>query len=87
MVASNRMCPTCATILDDETYPDDMSRTASPGDLTICVYCASVLIFTEVLGLRLMTDKEMAEMPEGQRKELDKTLKLVATPPPKHRGK
>ena len=59
-------CPVCGHILDGirEGSPEDGRKTSCPnsGDLTICVYCASVLVFTELLELRIARDDEIAEM-------------------------
>jgi hypothetical protein len=41
------LCPTCESKLDAATAFDDSGATASPGDVTICVYCNEILEFTE----------------------------------------
>ncbi len=55
-------CPTCGKNLDAATHPTE-DVTPSPGDATICVGCQDVLIFTDELGLRNVTEAEIQELP------------------------
>lgn len=55
-------CPTCGKTLDAATHPtEDVSP--SPGDVTICIGCQDILIFTDELGLRNVTDADIPEIP------------------------
>ncbi len=55
-------CPSCGQKLDAATrFEDDLEP--SPGDVTICVGCQDVLVFTEELGLRQPTEAEIQELP------------------------
>ena len=56
--------------VDDDVQPN-------PGDITMCVYCRSFLIFTAELGHREATDEEIAELPHDQRMLLSKARRLA----------
>jgi hypothetical protein len=61
-------CPSCGNGLDCATTVDDSDAVPSPGDCTVCLNCAEVLIFTEVLGLRPSTIAERSAFgPELER--------------------
>lgn len=51
------VCPVCHTELDAATNVED-DQAPKPGDVTICVYCATVMEFTEG-GLRIMSQEEL----------------------------
>lgn len=56
-------CPGCNHALDsvapDPSAPRDRAK---PGDLTICFYCGSILIFGEDLRVRFPTHEEKVEV-------------------------
>lgn len=55
-------CPTCGKNLDAATHPtEDVSP--SPGDVTICYGCQDILIFTDELGLRNVTEEDIPDLP------------------------
>ena len=56
-----RKCPSCARTLDGVSSPNE-SR-AKTGDLTVCFYCETVLVFTEA-GLRHATARDRKDCPE-----------------------
>ena len=55
-------CPSCEKKLDAATHPTG-DVAPSPGDVTICLGCQDILIFTEELGLRRPTDQELETLP------------------------
>lgn len=59
-----RRCPNCRTVVDGATAVDGSEAFPSPGDVTVCVYCAAVLIFTAT-GLRLPTFAELEKLAEN----------------------
>ena len=71
-------CPTCNHKLDAASNPED-DRPPAPGDATICIKCATVLIYLPDMSLRLATQEEInlcgRDMPQIVRaiKELHKT--------------
>jgi len=52
-------CPSCQHVIDGAGRVTGDSRPEA-GDFTVCVYCASVAVFTETLMLRTLTDEERA---------------------------
>jgi len=44
-------CPTCGRILDATTSVQG-EQTPSPNDISICMYCAALLIFNDDMTLR-----------------------------------
>jgi hypothetical protein len=46
-------CPQCFTILDASTCMTSSDAKPEPGDFTICIGCASVLLFTPQMDLEL----------------------------------
>lgn len=57
-------CPACGHVLDavHEVHGDD--ATPTPGDFSLCVMCASVLVFDERLVLTIPTHAQLREAPE-----------------------
>ena len=55
-------CPTCGKTLDAATNIEEDVE-PSPGDVTICLGCKDLFIFTEELGLRRPTEAELQEFP------------------------
>lgn len=72
-----RMCPKCAAPLDGATevwLDGEPEERAAPhgGDLTTCVYCASLLLFTDD-GALVVTEIP-AKMPRDRREQLELLL-------------
>jgi hypothetical protein len=44
---SNPCCPKCETVLDGATDLDGKGVAPSPGDITMCIYCHTVMEFTD----------------------------------------
>jgi hypothetical protein len=57
-------CPECGHVLDAAEAVDDPEVRPSPGDLSICIKCSAILIFTEDMSIRLATDAELDELAE-----------------------
>lgn len=53
-------CPVCKYTLDAATDPKS-NATPSPGDATVCINCASFLMFGDGMKLREMTLEEVAQ--------------------------
>lgn len=51
-------CPYCGTSLDGAMNVDGPNA-PDPGDVTVCLYCAGLAVFTDNLGLRFPTDAEL----------------------------
>ena len=72
-------CPICGTVVDGALMIAGVNVPTErlmpgPGDLSICVYCFAVSVFTDQGQLRTATAKECEEIPES-------VLKLIGTLP------
>jgi hypothetical protein len=52
-VVKETECPSCGCTLNAAVDPNEPTAVPRPGDMTICMSCCKVLIFTEDLGVRL----------------------------------
>jgi hypothetical protein len=64
-------CPRCLEQLD-AAGPHDPRWKAPPrpGDFTVCLYCASVLRYTETMGLVRLTPADIARLPGAEREDV-----------------
>lgn len=62
-------CPVCSKPLNGATGVD---TTASPveGSVSVCLHCASVLVFNSDLSLRQMTEQEMGTLSQEDQDDL-----------------
>jgi hypothetical protein len=60
-----RRCPGCSAVVDAATAVDGSNALPSIGDVTVCVYCSRVLIFTAD-GLRFPTLDELEQLAENE---------------------
>jgi hypothetical protein len=72
-------CPACLKLVDAAT---SMAKDAQPkkGDLTICVYCGTLLQFGEFMRLSALSDEELRQLDEETQRELlhaQKVLRLL----------
>ena len=57
------LCPGCGEFLDDCTPTGPGRVQPRPGDVTVCAYCAAVLVFDgEPVSVRLPTNAEVTEL-------------------------
>lgn len=49
-----------------------------PGDLTVCRFCAAVLVYRRDLRVRMMTDREAMVLGRTEPETLQKILRTVA---------
>lgn len=64
-----RYCPACGTLIDGHTEVHLEDVCPAPGDVSVCVYCCAVSVFTET-SLRTPDLKELDEIladPEMQK--------------------
>jgi hypothetical protein len=61
-------CPFCDAKLDGASSFE--GAVPSPGDASVCVLCASALVFQDDLTVRMMTPAEWAELPDGFKDEI-----------------
>jgi len=55
-------CPYCGR--DFNSAISIEGHSPKPGDISVCLYCAGILVFTETLGYRKMEDGELENLPE-----------------------
>lgn len=71
-------CPTCEHVLEAATgiTTDDAPK---PGDVTLCIYCAAILVFTDDLRVRLPKEEESNEFANDPRlMHTQQTVKMEA---------
>lgn len=76
----NIKCPKCGIYLDGASDSHGVGATPKPGDISICYYCGTFLVFNlvdEKLSLRKLTDEEFDALPEESRAELLRMKKLI----------
>jgi hypothetical protein len=59
-------CPLCGAVIDAASCLQDDAH-PTPGDLTICLRCQGLLIFTEDMHHRVLTNREYLALPADQR--------------------
>lgn len=56
-----QLCPKCGYLME-ATTPLDGGALPKDGDVSICLNCGAILIFTAELKMRAATDQEVAEI-------------------------
>lgn len=64
-------CPKCDCTIDAATSADNTQSVPEEGDVSVCINCASMLIFKEDMTMRLMSKDEFMNLPQ------DITIMLV----------
>lgn len=54
-------CINCGHLLTATSTPGPEEPTPGPGDLTVCLYCSHLMVFTDKMTVRRLTDAEMIE--------------------------
>lgn len=73
-------CPACGELLDAATGVAFGARTGpspKPGNVTICAYCTTALVFTDVMTLRLARPEDLAGLTEETRAWLERAARLM----------
>lgn len=73
-------CPKCGIHLDGATESNGQETNPKPGDISVCVYCGTFLIFDEEdrqLSLRRLTDEEFIKLPDEVQRELQRVKNLL----------
>lgn len=69
-------CPKCKVLLDGATNTQGEIGPRG-GDLTICVYCSTLLKFDDNIQLVIMSDEEFNKLPENDKKHLNKIINHI----------
>lgn len=75
-------CPGCGKRIDAATSIDG-EASPTPGDVTVCAFCASVLMFEPGLSLRRVSDQELAQLPAAVRRQVHVLRLVIAGLPPR----
>jgi hypothetical protein len=70
-------CPGCGVEIDTASSPMDLFARPSPGDLSICSRCTSILVFTSDLSLAVLTDEAFDTLAEEDRFNLRKIRRVI----------
>jgi hypothetical protein len=65
------LCPYCGALLDAAgSFDEESTEVPGPGDASICIGCAGLLVFTEDMGVRKLLDDDFAKLPAEHRRDL-----------------
>jgi hypothetical protein len=72
-------CPQCGYKLDAASVlaGEDEDRPPQSGDATVCMKCTTWLIYTDTLGVRLMTAEEIADLDVETRRTLKDATRAI----------
>jgi hypothetical protein len=70
-------CYKCGRLLDASSHINDANIKPNPGDFTICIYCASVLVFNDDLTARAITDEELLALSEESRQIIIEAVEQI----------
>lgn len=70
-------CPVCAVEIHCHRAVDGSDVQPEPGNQSICAGCFSFMRFDDSLKLHLMTDDEIADLPDEERIELQRTRRVL----------
>lgn len=78
MERSALRCPVCRTMLSfSPRHQLNPFNDLRSGSLTVCANCASFITFAESETWRVLTEEELAEMPDAVRIELSRTRRSI----------
>lgn len=72
-------CPACRARIDGRSSIDGGEEAPpSPGDTTICIYCRSILVYTDEAGhARRMSDAEWRALPPEAKNVISRALGVL----------
>lgn len=66
----NNYCPSCCKLNDGASNIEDPALVPGPGDLSVCIHCATILQFDEKLKSQVLTAEELFELEDDVRLEV-----------------
>lgn len=76
------LCPVCKERLDAASNAYQETSPPECGDVSICIYCASYLIFDENLSLQLLSVEDLLQLPDKILQQLTRARKELTPPSP-----
>jgi hypothetical protein len=80
-------CPGCGTAADLASSVRELGgqtgRDPKPGDFTVCMTCASILVFDETLGVREPTVAELVAADPAMLEQIAKVQQMIRSLPGK----
>jgi len=73
----NAACPFCGAKLDRATCAENDHSEPTPGDLSICMYCAEVLEFNADMQLKQASLSTLLELDQKQHALIDKAVQRI----------
>jgi C4-type Zn-finger protein len=70
-------CPSCGKKLDDCTGVRDQNAMPGAGDVSICAYCAQILVFDDKLALNIATKEDITKLSEPEQLALVTAAQLI----------
>lgn len=74
-------CPHCGHHVDAATDPFDPTNTPYPGDITVCLYCAGICVYTDSMALRSITRTDMDNITPDMKKYLAELQQYIRDNP------
>jgi len=74
---SGTVCPECNRQLDDAMETSGCDVRPSPGDLTVCAYCAALLEYNDDYSLKTFTKERFNKLDKRDRIMLVKAQKVI----------
>jgi len=70
-------CPYCGEVVDSASTLKDDVPLATPGDMSVCFYCAEVMQFGADFKLKKMSTREIAALSAEEKADLKQTQDAV----------
>lgn len=74
-------CPACGHPIDSASVLFDETVRPSPGDLTVCLYCQTVLEFNPILKLQLADEAGLSVREKAYIERMRWAMKKAGPPP------
>lgn len=70
-------CPTCGKPFNAAGHLEPHQAGPKSGDFSVCLSCATVLIFTDDLRTRRMSEEERSQLSDEQRDSIRQAVRTV----------
>lgn len=73
---NDNICPSCGARLNANTGCTDGSQ-PEPGDISICLYCQSINVFSEHLTTLKLPQEKYDKLSDEEKAEIQEAIKMV----------